>query len=374
MPRRILLLRRENIGDLILTTPLIHALRKQLPGAYLAALVNSYNAPVLSGNTDLDDVFVYKKGKHASNFVEEIGARLTQARLLLRLRQMRFDDVVLGEPTYTPRNIRTANFILGDAMLGSAFGGRRGGTRIIGFEDVDGECAGLDVVASKANIDDLQMAQILMRLAAVYDINTQPDAAPICRVLPPPERGRADARSDQRPLIGLHISARKPSQRWPVEHFAALADGLAARHSVRFRVLWSPGDEHNLLHPGDDKKAEALGRALQTTSPGRVPIDAELVATHRLEELIAAVSELDLMICADGGAMHIGVGLGKPIVALFGDSDTVRWRPWKVPNRVLQAPTREVADITVAQAIAAVTEIVDECGFADRLGQFSGGK
>ncbi len=368
--RRILLLRRENIGDLIVTTPLFHALREHLPDAYLAALVNSYNAPVLAGNSDLDQVFVYTKGKHAGSLTEAIGARLAQARLLLRLRAMRFDDVVLAEPTYTPRNIRTASFILGHPLVP----GRRQGTRIIGFEHDDGQSAGLDVIASKANMDGLHMAQIIMRLAKPFGIAEphEPTASAMsCRVI----GGRAAVEADSNKLtIALHISARKPSQRWTVAQFSELAHSLHAANRVRFRVLWSPGDEHNLLHPGDDQKAEALRHTLQTSGRNGLPIEVEFVPTHRLQALIAAMSNVDLIVCADGGAMHIGVGLGKPIVALFGDSDTVRWRPWKVPNRVLQAPTREVADITVAQAIAAVTEIVDECGFADRLGQFSGGK
>ena len=61
---RILVVRRDNIGDLILTTPLLHALRRARPQAHIAALVNSYNAPVLDGNPDVDAVHVYDKAKH----------------------------------------------------------------------------------------------------------------------------------------------------------------------------------------------------------------------------------------------------------------------------------------------------------------------
>ena len=61
---RILILRRDNIGDLVCTTPLLEALRAQLPGAWLAALVTTYNAEVLKGNPALDAIFVYEKLKH----------------------------------------------------------------------------------------------------------------------------------------------------------------------------------------------------------------------------------------------------------------------------------------------------------------------
>ncbi|MBM3273219.1 glycosyltransferase family 9 protein, partial [Candidatus Kaiserbacteria bacterium] len=46
-PRRILVIRRDNIGDLICTTPLLAALRKQWPHAWIGVLANSYNAPIL---------------------------------------------------------------------------------------------------------------------------------------------------------------------------------------------------------------------------------------------------------------------------------------------------------------------------------------
>ena len=61
---RILIVRRDNIGDLVLTTPLIAALRAKKPDAWIGFLANSYNAPVLSGNPHLDAVFAYDKAKH----------------------------------------------------------------------------------------------------------------------------------------------------------------------------------------------------------------------------------------------------------------------------------------------------------------------
>ena len=69
---KILVIRRDNIGDLVCTTPLIVALRQRFPQAWLGAWVNSYNAPVLDGNPDLDQVFVYTKGKHRATLDAEL--------------------------------------------------------------------------------------------------------------------------------------------------------------------------------------------------------------------------------------------------------------------------------------------------------------
>lgn len=61
---KVLVVRRDNIGDLVCTTPLFTALRRRYPQAWIGALVNSYNAPVLERNPDVNEVFAYTKLKH----------------------------------------------------------------------------------------------------------------------------------------------------------------------------------------------------------------------------------------------------------------------------------------------------------------------
>jgi len=78
------------------------------------------------------------------------------------------------------------------------------------------------------------------------------------------------------------------------------------------------------------------------------------IPTLRLGDLIAAVAACDLMVCADGGAMHIGAALAKPIVCLFGDSTASRWHPWKTRYELLQPESRNVGDIGVEQVFSAV--------------------
>ena len=62
---RILVIRRDNIGDLLCATPLIHALRARFPHAALDVLANAYNAPILDGHPDIDRVVRYAKAKHS---------------------------------------------------------------------------------------------------------------------------------------------------------------------------------------------------------------------------------------------------------------------------------------------------------------------
>ena len=316
---RILIIRRDNIGDLVCTTPLIHTLRQRFPAGWLGALVNSYNAPVLDGNPDLDSVFVYTKAKHRSQGESLPGILWRRLLMMHRLRQMQLDDVIIATTSPQPRLIKLAQWLKPK--------------RIIGF----GDAKELDVALS---LDDAGRHEVedVFRVAAIYGIDGPPPACRVFSKAPPTETTLT---------VGIHISARKPSQRWPAEHFAAAMRTIAAQEPVRFILLWSPGDEDNPLHPGDDAKAQDV--------LGRVGADATVIPkpTQTLLELIAALAECDALICADGGAMHLAAGLGLPIVCLFGNSGASRWRPWGVPYRLLQKPSRDVQDISVDEVITA---------------------
>ena len=150
--------------------------------------------------------------------------------------------------------------------------------------------------------------------------------------------------------IGIHISARKISQRWPVDRFAALLRALRKTGQRQFLLFWSPGAAGNPLHPGDDDAAQRLLAEL-----GDFPLAP--VRTENLETLIAGLALCDKLICSDGGAMHLAAALGKPIVCLFGDSDAARWRPWGVPYELLQKDSREVTDIGVDEVADALSRL-----------------
>lgn len=317
---KILVIRRDNIGDLVCTTPLISALRQRYPQGWLGALVNSYNAPVLDGNPDLDEVFVYTKAKHRGHGESLPGILWRRLNMMCRLRTMGLDDVIIATTSPQPRVVKLAQWLKPK--------------RIIGFGAVDG----LDLALP---LDDAKCHEVedVFRAATIYGIDTPP---PACRVF-------AHAGKSPAPMltVGIHISARKPSQRWPAQCFADTIKAIAAQGPVRFFLLWSPGDDTNPLHPGDDAKAHDV---LWLTGSGAAVTPRP---TQSLADLITALSECDTLICADGGAMHVGAGLGVPIVCLFGNSDAARWRPWGVPYRLLQKPSADVADIGVSEVVAA---------------------
>ena len=101
---RILIIRRDNIGDLACTTPLIAGLRAQMPRAWLGALVTTYNAEVLARNPALDEIFVFEKLKHRTGgLISHFRSRLGE---ISRLRQRKLDFVLV--PASSPQALKMA--------------------------------------------------------------------------------------------------------------------------------------------------------------------------------------------------------------------------------------------------------------------------
>ena len=332
----ILIIRRDNIGDLVCTLPLIAALRKKYPNARIEALVNSYNCDVLEGHPDLNAVHAYSKGKHRAD-ESLLAVYWRRIRLLWSLRG-RFDCVILAAPGEQPRSLGYARLIRP--------------RHILGFVSPDTALRGIDWAVPYQPDAQAHEVEKVFALLAPLGINPPIPAAkivPNAMALLNARRAlaRLSANSNQTgPVVGLHISARKPSQRWSVESFTALGKKLCKEHNARLMVMWAPGDASNKQHPGDDAKAQALMDAFKGLPAFAYP-------TTQLADLIAGLAVCDSVICADGGAMHLAAGLGKPIVALFGDSDPSRWKPWGVPHVALQPPSRDVRDVSAYAALAA---------------------
>jgi ADP-heptose:LPS heptosyltransferase len=195
----------------------------------------------------------------------------------------------------------------------------------------------------------LHHVEDVFRLARALGVEGPPPPLVLHTSAPGPDPGAV--------TIGLHVSARKPSQRWPEAHFIAAMQSLAGFPRVRFRLFWAPGSENDRRHPGDDQKAARIVAA--TTG---LPVDA--LETVTLDALIAGLNGCDLAMMSDGGAMHIAAALGKPVVCFFGQSDAAYWHPWGARHRVLQPLSKDVADISAEEAIGALRALAAEAGVA----------
>jgi ADP-heptose:LPS heptosyltransferase len=114
-------------------------------------------------------------------------------------------------------------------------------------------------------------------------------------------------------VVCLHAGARIPVRRWPERNFAELIRRLRGRF-----------DFHLLLIPDPD----GYGRALASAAD-------EVADNLSVEQLIAVIGEADLLISNDSAPAHIAAACGTPVIAIFGPTDPVRFKPWSEHQHVV---------------------------------------
>lgn len=339
-PKKILIIRRDNIGDLVCTTPAIAALRKHFPKAEIGALVNSYNAEVLRGNPNVDHVFVYKKLKHAGSLDNRLKALVDRLGLILELRRWKPDVTILAKASYDRHGLSFARQIGAKNVIGYV---PEAPCMAKGLPDIQLETPGFigmhEVEAVAGLLTPLGIAEPMGPLQVFPEVSA---AKTVQNRLP-----------ESKKRIALHISAREPERRWGIDNFIALTKHvLVTRPEAQILLFWAPGKADDPQHPGDDEAADQL---VQTVGSDRlIPM-----TTQNLSELIAALAVCDLFIGTDGGALHVAAALNTRVVALFENKPDKlnHWYPWQVPGSMVNSMLPE--DSTVgAIRLEAVIEAV----------------
>lgn len=341
--QRILVVRNDNIGDLLCTTPALRALRRAFPDAYLAVLVPEHCRSVVERNPDVDDVFAYAKAKHAPRSFGLL-ALWRLIGVLRDLRTQRFDLAICLRRSFSRSS----------AWLAYASGApwRLGYLAPPSHPFCFFSNLGKDTVEEGSHEVDACLA-----LLASIGI---PPAGRELTLVPDPDARAALARHIRDGMAGsgggvalVHISNRREASRWPLGAFAQAADRLHEQLGLSILLSWSPGDEKNPLFPGDDGKAEEVAARMRSQ-----PL---LLRTPDLRDLIAAVSLSDLVLSTDGGLMHIAAALDIPQVVLFGRTDPRQWAPVSPKCALLQHDGR--ADcISVDEVVAAARDVTARWG------------
>jgi len=325
LPKKILIIRRDNIGDLLCTTPAIHALRKAHPKCYIVVFANSYNAPILDNNPDIDRVEVYTKAKHRAKNKSLLSVYIDKLKKIYRLRKEQFDYAIVASSSERVREWSLAKLCKPKSIVG-----------YVQNKIKPRECdTGLDLPAG-----NLHEVEYVFNLFKIFNVSV-----PIPPMQLYVDQAMANSSSLNTSLtVGIHISARRVKQRWPIENFVNIIKKINSEFKANFLIFWSPGSIDNLKHPGDDEKALEL-LELCIDEP------VELYKTDTLKELIIGLSSCQYVICSDGGGMHIAAALSKPIVCLFGDSSATHWHPWRVKYKLLKSSSNNVSDISTIDVV-----------------------
>ncbi len=302
-PSRILIRGANWVGDAIMTTPVIRAIRKNFPDADISILLKPWVEPVFSSNPFVDRILVYDdKGRH--------GKGLGTIRLAKDLRAYDFDLAV------SMQNAFEAALIAFLAGIPERLGYDTDGRGVLLNRSIK-----LDPALKKVHLIDYYRG--ILRGGGLYD-----DGRTLDLFIDPAEREWAgkilrDNGVDTQPVIGINPGATGgTAKRWFPDRFAALCQRLAEHFGVRILIFGGPADN-------------ALGDEISKLS-GNVCVN--LAGKTTLAQAFALIERCSLFITNDSGLMHAAAALGINQVAVIGSTNHITTPPSNLNSRIVRVP------------------------------------
>jgi lipopolysaccharide heptosyltransferase II len=313
-PKRILVIRLDLIGDLVLSLTLVQALKRNYPEAEIDLLALPSSATVASADPDLTTIIPYDPNVwRRPKALVSLQNWQHVIQLLRQLRGRRYDLAVSVSGAW-------AGLL---ALLSGA-------PRRVGFGEESYPGFMTDSVKGRHwkpgdHKHEVDYCIELARAAGAH--TTEEDRVPHLSV-DVQARQEVEALLEKedlqtaKPLIACHVSSHNgQSKRWPLPYWAALLDRLIAEDGASIVLTGAPGD------------VPFIGAV--TTRMKQKPV--VLAGKTSLPQLAALFERSDLLISGDSGPMHIAAAVGSPLIAIHGPTDPALSGPVSPKAHVLRS-------------------------------------
>lgn len=334
---KILVIKRDKIGDMLLTTPMLRLLRTGLPGASIHVLANDYNAWVLEGNKDVDRIWVYPRAKHGGRL--RLKAAFQQISQLVALRREKYDFVFVANGSESHRGIRRAT------SLGAA--------RVVAYvEEARRYPKVTDPLRIRADEHEAIRLAKMIKVMGLEVPETLPEP-----IFSPPQRyfQEASAWLASRNLAAgayciLGVGARRIHKQPTSDQILRWAENLKERFGLVTVLVWTPGRRGDPLYPGDD---DLVAPVLRDCPKYIHPFKGSLSA------VVGLTWQARTSVFPDSGLMHLAAVSPGGVVGLFSDVErSAHPRVWgpigtRAVTLVAAGSVAELPEETVYDAIAA---------------------
>ena len=287
--RKVLVVRLRSIGDTVLATPSIFALKRFLPNAQVDILVEDWVAPVLENHPHVDNVIVLERG-----------GLMTRARVARELRAANYDVV------YNLHGGTTATF------LTRATGARhRVGFKSYQYGQLHNHQAPSPLLLwqqQKTHSVEQQLALLGWTGVPVTD-RPRTSLGISSTAAESVERLINEAGISNQNIALIHPAAAFATKQWAVEKFARVVEFLAERGFTSVAIA-APNEQALLEQLRSETSVKVVTFALS------------------LPEVTALAARSQLFVGNDSGIAHIATAVGTPSVVVFGSSNIAHWRPW----------------------------------------------
>ena len=323
---KVLVLKRDKLGDLLLTTPLLARLKAALPQAEAHLLANDYNAWVVAGNPHVDRLWVYRRVRHAGRV--SLGAAWQWLWQSLALRREHYDWVIVANGDESPRAIRR----------GLALRGKRTVARCADPSRYPGLTDPVALDVQSHEIDRLLALLAPMGIAAIPAENLPSYALPkeasafALRWLG--ERGLAAGK-----YVVIGLGARRAKKQPSTAQVLAWSATFKQRWGLDTVFVWTPGKSDDPLYPGDDDVAQPV-----------LDAKAPQIFAHRgpIWEALGLIWSAKTSLFPDSGLMQFAAASPGGVLGFFAESAVspapAQWAP-RGPRADWLEAERSVAEL-----------------------------
>ena len=321
--RNILAIRLDNLGDVLVTTPALRAIKESLPEARLTLLASPVGAQVGRLNPDLDDVIVYE-APWMDPWQQLPQNTFREQHMIATLRQREFDGaIIFGSFRQSALPAAYLCYLAGIPLRVAASIDGPGSlltTRHKHPERMMHEVErGLDLVgAIGLHTTALDLVLRVPQPFLSCELPADDPHAPLVAAL------QMTIRERQRPVVVMHPGCTMPARTYPWELFAATAERLISELDAL------------VVLTGVASEQELVARIHQQIAPELRDSALSLAGVLPFAAFCALIEAADLTVTNNTGPMHIAAALKTPVVALFAlTNPPEQWGPWRVPHRQL---------------------------------------
>jgi heptosyltransferase II len=303
---RILVLNRNHIGDCILTTPMLRALKRRFPRAQLTVSVPAANRDLVVTNPHVDEILIRPETQTLRTWHRKI-------QFGFELRRRRFDLII---------SLQEKSVFYGIVTWYTTLANREGPVTVALDHPRTRRWYQHTVRPELEN-----QHEVYKYLDVAYALGCPKAPNPVLELEPTlSARERAERLlnsegwdSDTR-FIGINPGGTKPDKRWPPERFAEVADRLQEELGLPILIFGGSGDRGRATEIAERMSRPALVAAGRAT----------------LGDTAALIERCELFVTGDTGPMHMAVALAVPVVALFGPTNPAKFRPFTGLRTVLR--------------------------------------
>jgi len=290
--QNILIIKLERIGDIVLSTPAVHAVKKRFPDSRIIAVIPEKFIPIIENDPALDEIIPYSQKNGLIPLIIELRKKNIDLAIDLTTREFSFKGELIAA-------LSSSKVTLGSNVANRGF---------------------LFNLKSEAYRNPVYLTKEVLHILSPLGVDETETLPKLYASKEYQEEAKKFFTANNHimgPVVCIHPFGHYPSQEWGVKNYALLIQYIVSRHKAL------------LFLTGTGSEAKVIDEII-----ARSGVPAYNLASLRLAQSIAYISMADFFIGSSSGPLHIATGFNIPTIAIIGPTIRKRWQ-WEDANHIV---------------------------------------